>query len=734
MRRSKRAILRQGLVLLLISGCIIVEAPTTEVMGPSSVVLNPTSTRMVFFGQTKQFEAKVRDVIGRFTRPPVAWSSSNTSVFTVDDGGLVTAVGDGTAELRATAEGTTATASVTVAQTVANILVLSGTDQRAVAGSTLEDAIVVRATDEGGNGMPGLTVAFTPADGNGSVSSPSVQTDAAGEASTSWTLGSARLGRQLLDIAVGTVQNGVTAFAFPETPVPDLSLMGALRLGLEEPTDLETVEIAVDVANTGNAPTPAAFEVAVSVDGVAVGTVEAGPLEAGERVELTYSVGPLDVGRHRLAVLLDPGDEMEEWFEDNNRASRELSVVRQRVIEPGQSVMVSSDTVDEVLLFRVDIAEGAQEALNVRLSGGNGDADLFVQYGDRPGTQYEYECLSGDPSTFESCQMVPVRAGSYHIAVHAFSAFGPTSLSVAIGGRPIEPFDIEVEFAPSVSPARQDVIREAIRRWEPVIARGGSEVNLGNTIFRGDNCVPGGPAVTGKIDDLVVLVGIDEIDGEGGVVASGKPCMVRSTRFNRAPSASFHETAIGGILLDESDVDGLETDGMLAAVVSHNTAHVLGFGYLDEKLWDVHGLIADPVMDSVSESDPRFVGPLAIAAFNAAGGTGYAGTGVPVENIGGPGFANDHWRQSVFGEELMTAVLTTTNPPLSLITVESLADIGYGVDLTQADDYTLPAGPAAAPAEHAGPVVHLHDRIRHDRITVVDRQGRFFQIGRRPAR
>lgn len=729
MTGSKRALGSQLLVLMLISGCIIVEAPTTEVMGPSTVVLTPASTRMVFLGQTKQFQARVRDALGVFSRPPVAWSSSDASVFTVDDGGLVTAVGDGTAELRATAAGTTAIAPVTVAQTVANILILSGTDQRGVAGSTLDDPIVVRVTDEGGTAMAGQTINFTPG-GNGSVSSASVQTDARGEASTSWTLGDDRLGQQLLGITVGRVQNGVAAFAFPATPIPDLSLEGGLRLGLEEPTDLETVEITIDVANTGNAATPGAFGLAISVDGVAVETFEVGQLQVDERVELTYSLGPLDVGEHRLAVLLDPGDEVAEWFEDNNRAARELSVVRQRVIEPGQSVTVSSNTVDEVILFRVDIAEGVQEALNVRLSGGVGDADLFVQYGDRPGTQYDYECLSGEPATLESCQMVPVRAGSYHIAVHAFSAFGPTTLSVAIGGRPIEPFDIEVDFASSVSPSRRDVIREAVKRWESVIARGAAEVNLGSTIFRGDNCVAGGPTVTGRIDDLVVLVSIDEIDGEGGVVATGQPCLVRSTRFSRASSTTFQETAIGGILLDASDVAGLEEDGMLSAVVSHNTAHVLGFGYLDQQLWDVHDLIVDPVESDAFETDPHFTGPLAIAAFNAAGGTGYAGSRVPVENTGGPGFANDHWRESVFGEELMTAILTSTSPPLSLITIESLADMGYGVDLTRADDYTLPAGTAAL-ATSTGPVVRLHDDPRRNPIMAIDRQGRVFQIGTR---
>ena len=741
MTRPGRALGPQLLALALIAGCVIVEAPTTEVMGPSTVVLRPASTRMVFIGQTKQFNATVRDVIGRFRRPPITWASSDGSVFTVDDGGLVTAVGNGTAELRATADGATATASVTVEQTAASIRVLSGAGQQAIAGMTLEAPIVVRVVDEGGTPVPGVTVSFKPAEGNGSVSRESVEVDAAGEASTSWTLGGDRLGPQSLGVAAGTVERVVKAFASPEAPIPDLAIEGALRLATETPTDLEEIEVTVNVANTGDAVTPRTFPLTLSVDGEAVETFDIERLEAGERVELTYDLDPLEPGAHEVAVSLDRADEIEEWFEDNNGASTGFTVVRQRVIEVGESVEVSSSTVDEVILFRIDVADGMQKVLDVRLSGGNGDADLFVQYGERPGTQYEYGCQSGQPDTGELCQLVPVRAGSYHVAVHAFSAFGPTTLTVKVVEDPIEPFDIDVRFAGSFSAARQDVIREAVKRWESVIARGAERVNFGTQGFQSRDCVPDGPLITGQVDDLVVLVGVDDIDGEGGVVATGRPCMVRTVRFSRASTTRFQEVAVGGIVLDESDLAGLEEDGMLSAVVAQKTGHALGFGFDGDRLWDRHGLLADPVVDGVAEPDTHFTGPLAIAAFNAVGGTGYAGAGVPVENTGGPEFANDHWRESVFGEELMTAVLTSTTPPLSLVTIESLADIGYGVDLTQADEYTLPTPgtPAVAgrgrPTAGAGATgrpgatVHAGQDIGRQPIRLIERGRLFVKVG-----
>ena len=47
----------------------------------------------------------------------------------------------------------------------------------------------------------------------------------------------------------------------------------------------------------------------------------------------------------------------------------------------------------------------------------------------------------------------------------------------------------------------------------------------------------------------------------------------------------------------------------------------------------------------------------------------------------------------MFGDELMTP---TGTGALSAITVQSLADLGYGVDVTQADAYTLPGATAGA--------------------------------------
>ena len=70
--------------------------------------------------------------------------------------------------------------------------------------------------------------------------------------------------------------------------------------------------------------------------------------------------------------------------------------------------------------------------------------------------------------------------------------------------------------------------------------------------------------------------------------------------------------------------------------------------------------------------------------------SGAAGT-VPLEDTGAPGTRDNHWRESVFGAELMTGYLNDGVNPLSRLSVASLADLGYQVDVTQADAYSPPS-------------------------------------------
>ena len=135
----------------------------------------------------------------------------------------------------------------------------------------------------------------------------------------------------------------------------------------------------------------------------------------------------------------------------------------------------------------------------------------------------------------------------------------------------------------------------------------------------------------------------------------------------------------GTIQFDSADLAQMEANGTLPDVVLHEIGHVLGIG----TIWEARGLLT-----GAGTSNPRFTGPQATAEYNAIS-SGNA-TSVPVENGGGPGTRDAHWRESVFTNELMTGYVGPGRDlPLSRVTIASLADLGYQVNLGAADPFRL---------------------------------------------
>ncbi len=136
---------------------------------------------------------------------------------------------------------------------------------------------------------------------------------------------------------------------------------------------------------------------------------------------------------------------------------------------------------------------------------------------------------------------------------------------------------------------------------------------------------------------------------------------------------------------DSEDLQRLVDNGRLVDVVLHEMGHVLGIG----TLWDNLDLLRNPSDDNPN-TDTHFVGPRAIAAFDQIGGADYLQAKVPVENIGGGGTRNSHWRESIFDRELMTGFIDEGSNPMSLVTTESLGDLGYEINSASADKFAIP--------------------------------------------
>jgi serine protease len=84
------------------------------------------------------------------------------------------------------------------------------------------------------------------------------------------------------------------------------------------------------------------------------------------------------------------------------------------------------------LRYTLAVPSGAT-ALNFSTSGGTGDADLYVKFGSEP-TLSVYDCISGSPTTTESCDFSSPQAGTYYVMVDAYSAISGVTLKGSYNG------------------------------------------------------------------------------------------------------------------------------------------------------------------------------------------------------------------------------------------------------------------------------------------------------------
>ncbi|MEW6998532.1 S8 family serine peptidase [Colwelliaceae bacterium BS250] len=79
------------------------------------------------------------------------------------------------------------------------------------------------------------------------------------------------------------------------------------------------------------------------------------------------------------------------------------------------------------LSFTMQVPAGATD-LNFDMTGGTGDADLYVKFGSAP-TSSSYDCRPYKGGNIESCPISTVQAGTYYVKVVAYSAFSGVSLT-----------------------------------------------------------------------------------------------------------------------------------------------------------------------------------------------------------------------------------------------------------------------------------------------------------------
>ncbi|MHB1138195.1 MAG: leishmanolysin-related zinc metalloendopeptidase [Microthrixaceae bacterium] len=323
-----------------------------------------------------------------------------------------------------------------------------------------------------------------------------------------------------------------------------------------------------------------------------------------------------------------------------------------------------------IVTFGWSVGDANQDPLTCRIDGdGDGVDDVTItncqQSGSTRNVAISLPPGATTPSSFTA--RLTVEDGT-HPGVVANRTF-----TIAPG--PAESFDIVLRGVDALGPAEAAAFASAEARWEQIITAGIPD-------FGGDlsGCLPAGTApIGGTVDDVVIDVAISPLGGVGGVLGQAGPTCV---------STSNELTVHGIMTFDSADVPDMIAEGSFEAVVLHEMAHVLGFG----TLWDEtpFGGVRK-VVQGIGGSNPRFSGTRAMAEWSRMGGAG----NVPVENTGGSGTVGSHWRESVFVNELMTGWINGGSNPLSRVSVASMGDLGYHVDLSEADAYGVPGFAAA---------------------------------------
>jgi len=234
------------------------------------------------------------------------------------------------------------------------------------------------------------------------------------------------------------------------------------------------------------------------------------------------------------------------------------------------------------------------------------------------------------------------------------------SISAAAEAEVAGGYTIEIQFLGGLTDAQKAAFKHAANRWTHAITGDLPDVIVGNE----------------TINNLRITAQGTDIDGVGQILGQAGPNRLRP---KNAGAAAFLP-ATGDMQFDTADLADMESNGTLDDVITHEMGHVIGIG----TVWTNKKLLF-----GANTSNPTFRGANAMREYGKLRGSATP-LPVPVENTGGAGTANSHWRDSIFNAELMTGFVNEGGNPMSRVTIASLQDLGYQVNMDVAEPYQLP--------------------------------------------
>jgi leishmanolysin len=261
------------------------------------------------------------------------------------------------------------------------------------------------------------------------------------------------------------------------------------------------------------------------------------------------------------------------------------------------------------------------------------------------------------------------------MAIERYRARKGVEISHAVAAAAPGGYTIEVQFLGGLTDTQKAAFKLAANRWTHAIVGDLPDVTVGGE----------------TINNLRITAQGSDIDGVGNILGQAGPNRLRP---KNAGAAAFLP-ATGDMQFDIADLADMEANGTLNDVITHEMGHVIGIG----TIWT-----QKKMLKGANTNNPTFQGANAMREYGTLRGSATP-LPVPVENAGGQGTADSHWRDSVFEAELMTGFVNVGGNPMSRVTIASLQDLGYQVNMAVAQPYHLPdhlhmaeAGVAAAHA------------------------------------
>ena len=571
----------------------------------------------------------------------------------------------GTQTLTATAGGRSATVSVTTqAGAPAAFAKVSGDNQAGPVGQALANPVVVSVKDAFGNPLAGQSVAFAVTAGGGSVGAATATTQADGNASVSWTMGSAPGTNTLTAThALGTVTFNATGQVGAPAAISKVAGDNQSATVGTAVATAPRVKV-VDAQGNGVSGVSVTFAVASgggSITGATATTASDGTAAVGSwTLGATPGANTLTASATGLASVT---------FTATGTAAAPVPTAITKVAGDNQSATVGTAVATAPRVKVVDAQGNGVSGVAVTFAVASGGGSVT---GGSATTGSDGTAAVGSWTLGATPGANTLTASATGLTAVTFTATGTAAQTAG--------YTITLRYIGSMSSGVQAAFEAAKARWEQIITGDLPNSTVNSTA---GECSDNQPAVNETVDDILIFAEVAAIDGVGGTLGQAGPCYIRT---------SSGLALMGTMTFDEADLASMETGGTLTDVIIHEMGHVLGIG----TLWENRSLLQGKGTD-----DPFFSGANGIAGYQTLGGV--VTNGVPVENTGEEGTRDGHWRESVFQTELMTGYISAPGNPISILTVRSLVDHGYTVNDAAADSYSIPspASPVAAAVEQA---------------------------------